>query len=176
MVGLLAQGSTFVHAQALLPNSPSMHAMQLQWQNNNGPYQFINYRLKAIGFNYITVSQALTTQCHSTPGWPKIFSTDVRVHLLIQFSCHFLAQHVDTHYQVQSGGYVRGQLHACSRIFYFCWLSTAFGNRRWLRVHHTKPSTLGWSVVVGVQTNDITHFQKPWTTNLKNTVVPCSII
>ncbi len=24
----------------------------------------------------------------------------------------------------------------------------AFGNRRWLRVHHTKPSTLGWSVVV----------------------------
>ena len=63
---------TFVHAQALLPNSPSMHAMQLQWQNNNGPYQFINYRLKAIGFNYITVSQALTTQCHSTPGWPKI--------------------------------------------------------------------------------------------------------
>ncbi len=24
----------------------------------------------------------------------------------------------------------------------------AFGNRRWLRIHHTKPSTLGWSVVV----------------------------
>ncbi len=26
----------------------------------------------------------------------------------------------------------------------------AFGNRQWLRVHHTKPSTLGWSVVVGL--------------------------
>ena len=43
----------------------------------------------------------------------------------------------------------------------------AFGNRQWLRVHHTKPSTLGWSVV---ETNDTTHFQKPWTTNLKITV------
>ena len=40
----------------------------------------------------------------------------------------------------------------------------AFGNRRWLRVHHTNPSTLGWSVV---QTNDTTHFQKPWTANFK---------
>ncbi len=28
-------------------------------------------------------------------------------------------------------------------------LSMAFGNRQWLGVHHTKPSTLGWSVVVG---------------------------
>ncbi len=28
----------------------------------------------------------------------------------------------------------------------------AFGNRWWLRVHHTKPSTLGWSVVVGLMT------------------------
>ncbi len=26
----------------------------------------------------------------------------------------------------------------------------AFGNRWWLRVHHTEPSTLGWSVVVGL--------------------------
>ena len=36
-------------------------------------------------------------------------------------------------------------------ILYFSgWLSMAFGNRRWLRVHHTKPSNLGWSVVVGL--------------------------
>ncbi len=27
------------------------------------------------------------------------------------------------------------------------WLSMAFGNRQWLRVHHTKPSTLGWSTI-----------------------------
>ena len=47
----------------------------------------------------------------------------------------------------------------------------AFGNRQWLGVHHTKPSTLG-CMVSGwlVQTNDTTHFQKPWITNLKITV------
>ena len=38
----------------------------------------------------------------------------------------------------------------------------AFGNRQWLRVHHTKPSTVysDWLV----QTNDTSHFQKPLTT------------
>ena len=38
----------------------------------------------------------------------------------------------------------------------------AFGNRQWLRVHHTKPSTVysDWFV----QTNDTSHFQKPLTT------------
>ncbi len=35
-------------------------------------------------------------------------------------------------------------------MYFSGWLSMAFGNRWWLRVHHTKPSTLGWSVVVGL--------------------------
>ena len=30
-------------------------------------------------------------------------------------------------------------------VFFRGWLSMALGNRRWLRIHHTKPGTLGWS-------------------------------
>ncbi len=35
-------------------------------------------------------------------------------------------------------------------LYFSGWLSMAFGNSQWLRVYHTKPSTLGWSVVVGL--------------------------
>ena len=49
-------------------------------------------------------------------------------------------------------------------LYFSGWLSMAFGNRQWLRVHH-KHLRLECSVWL-VQTNDPTNFQKPWTTNL----------
>ena len=42
--------------------------------------------------------------------------------------------------------------------------SIAFGNRQWLRDFR-----LGWLV----QINDTTHFQKPWTGNLKLQYIGC---
>ncbi len=46
----------------------------------------------------------------------------------------------------------------------------AFGNRWWLRVHHTKPSTLGWSVVVGLYTKAIDN--QPLLLSSRLTVLP----
>ena len=52
-------------------------------------------------------------------------------------------------------------------LYFSGWLSMGFGNKQRLRVHRTKPSTLGWSVVV-----DLYKLVTPpiFTTNLKTTV------